>query len=390
MSYKFCRFDNYQELPESYADVLKVAAAKGFFYEQPWFEFLMNGYYSEDSSKFCLYTVEDLSTGSPLLIMPMRFTRVDGAVHGAKSLSSVGHMENYSLLSVIYSSAVVDKEDKLVTLGSLFKEFQSGSHQLDQPKMDVLRLWPTDVGGELEYIVKGALKQAGFLTQWYDNSFNQYEETTGLNYEEYFEKRSSNHRYNVRRRQRNLEKIGEVEFCLYTKGGGAELFQKCMDGYILSSVESWKAPESMTSRGILDLIKLTAKLGCLRLGVLFLDGRPMAAQFWIISGGVGHCMRLAYDEAYKKDAPGVVLTHLIMEHLLDVDKVSFVDYGYGDDEYKSKWMKDSRHYGGFMAFNPRTILGLFFGAKHIIGRKVKRLLKRGPLKPGAQGQEPEK
>lgn len=379
MSYKFCRFDAYEELSESYKDVLKVAAAKGFFYEQTWFDFLMKGYYSEDDSDFYLYTVEDSLTHTPLLILPMRFTRIDGAVHGAKVLSAVGHMENYSLLSVIYSSAVVGKEEKLTILGSLFKEFQSGSRQLDQPKMDVLRLWPTDVGGELEYIVKGALKLAGFLTQWYDNSFNQYEKTEGLSYEQYFEKRSSNHRYNVRRRQRNLEKIGNVEFCFYSKGDDVGLFQKCMDGYILSSVESWKAPESMTSRGILDLIKLTAELGCLRLGVLFLDGRPMAAQFWIISGGVGHCMRLAYDEAYKKDAPGVVLTHLIMEHLLDVDKVSFVDYGYGDDEYKSKWMKDSRHYGGFMAFNPRSILGLFFGAKHIVGRKAKRLLRRRPL-----------
>lgn len=379
MSYSFNRFDSYQELPESYAEVLSMAASKGFFYEQPWFEFLMGGYYSEDDSEFCLYTVEDSLTHSPLLIVPMRFTQIDGAVHGAKTLSAVGHMENYSLLSVIFASAVADKEDKLAILGSLFKEFQAGSHQLKQPKMDVLRLWPADVGGELEYIVKGALKQAGFLTQWYDNSFNQYEETEGLGYEEYFEKRSSNHRYNVRRRQRNLEKKGELEFCLYSKGDGAELFQKCMDGYVLSSVESWKAPESMTSRGILDLIKLAEKLGYLRLGVLFLDGRPMATQFWIVSGGVGHCMRLAYDEVYKKDAPGVVLTNFIMEQLLEVDHVNLVDFGYGDDEYKSKWMKDSRYYGGFMAFNPRTILGLFFGAKHIVGRKLKRFFKRRPL-----------
>lgn len=383
MSYKFCRFDTYEELPESYVDVLNVAAAKGFFYQQVWFEFMMNGYYSEDDSEFYLYAVEDALTHTPLLILPMRFTQIDGAVRGAKVLSNVGHMENYSLLAAIYAPTIVDKADKLTILGALFKEFQAGSDQLGQPKVEVLRLWPTDVGGELEYIVKGALNQSGFLVQWYDNSFNQYEKTEGLSYEKYFEKRSSNHRYNVRRRQRNLEKKGEMEFCMYSKGGSAELLQKCLDGYILSSVESWKAPESMTSRGILDLIKLTAELGCLRLGVLFLDGRPMAAQFWIISGEVGHCMRLGYDEAYKKDAPGVVLTHLIMEHLLDVDKVGVVDYGYGDDEYKSKWMKDARHYGGFMAFNPKTFLGLFYAMKHIIGRKVKRFFKRGSLKSGS-------
>ena len=376
MSYRFCRFASYQELPEYYADVLEVAASKGFFYEQPWFEFLMSGYYSEDNSEFCLYTVEDLSTHSPLLIMPMRFTRIDGVAYGAKLLSTVGHMENFSLLSVIFSPAVVDKEDKLIILGALFKELRVGSDQLKQPKIDVLRLWPVDIGGELERIVGGALKQAGFLIQRYDNSYNQYEETAGLSYEEYFEERSYNHRFNVRRRKRKLEKKGMLEFCLYSPGSDVELYRRCMDGYILASVDSWKSPESMISKGILDLIKLTAKLGHLRLGVLFLDGRPMAAQFWIVSAGAGSSIRAAYDETYKKDAPGVVLTGYIMEYLLDVDNVSVVDYGYGDDEYKSKWMKDSRYYGGFMAFNPRTILGLFFGAKHIVGRKVKRILRR--------------
>ncbi|MDX2463108.1 MAG: GNAT family N-acetyltransferase [Porticoccus sp.] len=368
-------FRSYQELPDHYAEVLTVAATKGFFYEQPWFEFLMKDYYAEDS-EFFLYSVEDSESSAPLLLMPMRFTQIDGAVHGAKTLSTVGHMENFSLLSVIFSDKLESQKDRLNVLGALFNVFKCGDSELQHPKVDVLRLWPVDVGGEMEDIVYGALKQAGFLVQQYENSYNQYENTSGLSYEEYFENRSSNHRYNVRRRQRNLEKAGNLEFCFYSDGAEEDIYQKCMDGYILSSVESWKSPGSMTSRGILDLIKLTAKLGHLRLGVIFLNGRPMAAQFWIVSGGVGHCMRLAYDEAYKKDAPGVVLTHFIMEHLLDTDHVDAVDFGYGDDEYKSKWMKDSRHYAGFMAFNSSTILGLFFGAKHIVGRKVKRILRR--------------
>jgi Acetyltransferase (GNAT) domain len=380
MSHVIRCFNSYQELPEHYADVLSVAASKGFFYEQPWFEFLMKGYYAEDSELY-LYSVEDSESHSPLLLVPMRFTQIDGAVHGAKTLSTVGHMENFSLLSVVFADTIKSQNDRQDVLETLFNLFKRGLSQLEHPKIDVLRLWPVDVGGELEAIVHGALKQSGFLVQQYENSFNQYENTSGLSYDEYFEKRSSNHRYNVRRRQRNLEKSGKVEFCFYSDGAGEDIFRKCMDGYILSSVESWKSPESMTSRGILDLIKLTAELGHLRLGVIFLDGRPMAAQFWIVSGGVGHCMRLAYDEAYKKDAPGVVLTHFIMEYLLNTDHVNAVDFGYGDDEYKSKWMKDSRHYAGFMAFNPKTILGLFFGTKHIVGRKVKRILRKITRRP---------
>ncbi|MCB1667788.1 MAG: GNAT family N-acetyltransferase [Pseudomonadales bacterium] len=380
MNNRYRRYKNYQELPESYSDLLTLSAEKGFFYDRPWLEFLMEKYYS-DESEMCLIGVEQESDGKPLFLAPLRMTRSDGAVFGARTLTSIGHMENYSLINFLFSPCVPASEYPIL-LSALMKELREGCDQLGLPAADVIRLWPAERGSELASLVHQSLRNAGYYVQVYDNSYNQYEVTTDLDYEGYFQSRSSNHRYNVRRRERNLEKEGRVKFELCTDDKDAEKFQKLLDGYILSSVVSWKEPGSMVSKGILDLIKLTAERGCMRLGVLYLDDRPVAAQYWVVSGGVASCLRLGYDEKYKKEAPGVVLTGFMIQHLLDQDGVGLLDYGYGNDEYKKKWTKDSRFYVGFMAFNSSTWRGRYFAAKHILGRKVKRKLARFSGKNG--------
>ena len=126
----------------------------------------------------------------------------------------------------------------------------------------------------------------------------------------------------------------------------------------------------------LQLMFLSAAKGCLRLGILRLDGVPTAVQFWIVTGGTAHCARLAYDEAYKKLAVGVVLTDFMIAHMLNQDRVNRLDYGYGRDEYKRGWMKDARDYYGFIAFNPATWRGRIFALRHIQGRRLKDVVKR--------------
>ena len=133
----------------------------------------------------------------------------------------------------------------------------------------------------------------------------------------------------------------------------------------------------MVAMETLLLMHLCADKGCLRLGILRLDGVPAAVQFWIVSGGTAHCARLAYDESYKKLAVGVVLTNFMIAHVLDQDRVNKLDYGYGRDEYKRGWMKNARDYYGFIAFNPSTPLGRIFAVWHVQGHRLKSWIKRG-------------
>ena len=106
------------------------------------------------------------------------------------------------------------------------------------------------------------------------------------------------------------------------------------------------------------LIRLCAAHGWLRLGVAWLGEKPIAAQVWIVANGKADIYKSAYDEAYKAYSPGTLLTAVLMQQALDVDKVTEVDYLIGDDPYKETWVSSRRERWGTVACNSRSLTGL--------------------------------
>lgn len=381
------QFDSYQQLPEAYAPLLAEARLQGLFTDAQWLELLMAHFYDK-GHVMRVYTVEEAATGEPLMLLPARYTRADAAVPRALTIAAVGHMENYATIAMVFAPSAV--ADRRAILAALFQWLRQKKAPPLTPRADAIRLWPFEVGSPLGVDVREALRGVGFLVQPYTNSYNQYELTAGVSFEEYFSRRSSNQRYSSRRRRRNLEKLGELEFVMVTGTESREELRRAIDDYVLVAVRSWKAPNSTVSADILDFIWLAASKGCLRLGVLRLDGRAIAAQFWTFTAGVASAIRPNFDERFKRESPGVVLSNFCIEYLLDTDHADALDFGYGGDEYKEKWMKGSRYYCGFMAFNPATPLGLSYGLTHILGQSFKRALKwllgkpRGLVKSGGR------
>lgn len=362
-------FAGFAALPASYAPLLAQAAAASFFNDRVWFEFVMRHLFDEHH-ELRIYAVEHAKSGEPLLVAPLRYTRYDGAAPYAQALATVSHAENFCPLRLIFAPAAGDRGALLTTL---FSHLRRGGATAEPRRFDVLRISPVEVGSELAALVRASLRRSGFWVQTYANSFNRFERTAGIDFATYFAQRSANHRYNVRRRERSLAKRGAVAIRIVTDEND---LSAAVADYVAVARASWKAPEFMISLALLHLIRLAASRGCLRLGILRLDGRPVAAQFWIVTGGTGHCIRLAYDEAYKGHAVGVVLTSAMIAHMLDRDHVETIDFGYGEEDYKASWMRDCRDYAGYMAFNPATRRGLAFGLRHIVGRPLKRGVKR--------------
>lgn len=362
-------FFGFAELPPAYGSLLEGEIARqGFFREPQWFEYLLRHYFAS-GDELRLYGLEDAATGRPLLLAPLRHSQADYAVRGGQVLGSLSHPENYATAALIFDPAVHDYRP---LLGALFKRLREAGSMESGHRPDAIRIWPFDRHAALGHALLAALREAGYIVQTYENSFNRFEDTAGLDYATYFARRSANMRYNVRRRQRALEKQGRLEMRLITE---PEDLAAAIPDYIAVSRASWKSPASMYSLETLGLIQLCAAKGCLRLGILRIDGVAAATQFWILSGGTAHCARLAYDEGYKKLAVGVVLTNFMIAHLLDRDHVGRLDYGYGRDEYKRGWMKDAREYFGIIAFNPSTWRGRAYGLRHVQGRRLKRAVK---------------
>ncbi|MFF3335992.1 GNAT family N-acetyltransferase [Streptomyces sp. NPDC002888] len=69
------------------------------------------------------------------------------------------------------------------------------------------------------------------------------------------------------------------------------------------------------------------------LSVLYADGRPVAAHFGLRTERVLACWFPAYDPAYSKYSPGLVL-HLRMAEAAAADGIAYLDLGRGQKEYK--------------------------------------------------------
>ncbi len=135
--------------------------------------------------------------------------------------------------------------------------------------------------------------------------------------------------------------------------------------------KSWKIPEPFTEF-IPGLAKTFATKDSLRMAVAYLDGQPVASQLWIVNGNKASIFKLAYDENLKAFSPGTLVTAALMQHVIEIDQVTEVDYLTGDDDYKKTWMSDRRERWGLIAYNPKNWLGIVELIREITGRMLRR------------------
>jgi len=160
------------------------------------------------------------------------------------------------------------------------------------------------------------------------------------------------------------------------KNGVLELIQSSerleygIQAYQKVYATSWKIPEPYPDF-MPGLMRMLEKNGWLRLGVATLNGAPVAAQVWIVAYGRASIYKLAYDESSKYLSAGSLLSAMLMEHVLDRDKVSEVDYLIGDDTYKAAWMSDRRERWGLVAYNPKTVHGMLGAAREAVWHLLK-------------------
>lgn len=124
--------------------------------------------------------------------------------------------------------------------------------------------------------------------------------------------------------------------------------------------------------------------GVARLGVALIEGKPAAAQIWLVQQGRATIFKLAHDPAFDRQSPGTLLTHWMLELLHEQDGVREVDFGRGDDTYKRLWLGLCQDRVGVLAANPRTLKGLLAVAADILPSKAAKFLRRRATAGGPQ------
>src|ERR1043165_7748195 len=79
---------------------------------------------------------------------------------------------------------------------------------------------------------------------------------------------------------------------------------------------SWK-PEEGSFPFLRALAEQEGAAGTLRLGIARKDGRPVAAQLWLVENGRATIHKLAYDEGAKTLSPGTVLSLAMFRSAID-------------------------------------------------------------------------
>ena len=218
-----------------------------------------------------------------------------------------------------------------------------------------LRLHPLDSASAWLPALERGLREAGYWSQRYFCFGNWYQPVPAGGFQPYWAERPSALRHSVERGRRRLAKAGTWRVEIVT-GGAAQgpspqaSLEEAIAAYEAVYTQSWKGAERCPAF-MPGLMHTAASQGWLRLGVLWLNGEPVAAQVWLVHGGKANIYKLAYVKGYEKLSAGSVLTTALMQHTMDVDRVQEVDYLSGDDAYKADWMALRRERVGVVGFD---------------------------------------
>ena len=364
------RYVGMQDLPNYYAPLFLSASRRSIFLSQPWFKNLERT--AVDEAGFTrIYGVEVQQQGrenQPVCALLLR----------ANNRSRWGILprvfEGLSNYYTAYYGPILgsDKEDHARSIPLLAEALNE-----DRRDWDVLNLRPLDVNDSIYGDLCDSFRTMGMVVQTYLCFGNWFLKVEGRSYVEYLSGLSSVLRKNIPYATRRLERTAQVRSVLITSPEGLE--QGLQDYERVYNV-SWRGKAEPYPGFIPGLAQTAVEQGWLRLGLLYLDNEPAAAQLWLTHAGIASIYKICYDERFSKLSVGTVLTAKMMKQAIDVDKVNEVDYLGGDESYKSAWMSNRRERWGIVVFNPRTVRGLGQIFRHVGGRSVKRYLQR--LMPG--------
>lgn len=323
------------ELPQDVLDAMQEAETRSIEQGHDWFLNLVDSvFHGDDGIRiFVLRLPNEILAVLPIRIVPDA---------GRKVIEALANY--YTSLYQPYISDTATVECLAVLLRAIIS---------DCPDAYKLTLAPLNAQSVGYKKLRRAMSWAGLAPFSYFCFGNWYLKANTA-WSDYLEKRPSQLRNIIARKSKSFQRMNGVLELIQT----SDRIEYGIQAYQEVYGRSWKVPEPYPAF-MPGLIRMLHKNGWLRLGIATLDGKPVAAQVWIVAYGRASIYKLAYDESSKSLSAGTLLSAMLMEHVLDQDKVSEVDYLIGDDSYKSTWMSERRERWGLVAYNLKTMRGIW-------------------------------
>ncbi len=154
-------------------------------------------------------------------------------------------------------------------------------------------------------------------------------------FEEYLESLSTKQRHEVRRKLRRLNEEGNIEYRFVNEGAAV---RTNMDTFFKMFVESRRDKADFMTEKMASYFRLLAdamaRAGLLRLGVLELDGKPLAEIMCFDYQDCIYLYNSGYDPAYVSLSAGLLSKVLAIKDSIEKGRKKF-DFLKGAETYKS-------------------------------------------------------
>ena len=243
--------------------------------------------------------------------------------------------------------------------------------ELSRHYWDFLDFGPIPDDSTIVNEIINAAKNRGLFCETYYQHTNWYLLLNSRSFEEYVTSLPKRVRNTIKRKGSKLNATPSAELIIYSGTDAEKHIEQFQEVY----EKSWKSEEGHPEF-ITDIMVQFAKLGWIRLGFVYLDGIPIASQFWIVKDDTAFIYKLAYVEGFEKLSAGTLLTYKLMEQVIKHDNVKRVDFLTGNDRYKKEWMSHCRELWGVRVYN-RTTKGLLLAGIAKTKQVIKKLIKNG-------------
>jgi len=203
----------------------------------------------------------------------------------------------------------------------------------------------------------------------------------GHDFDSYLESLGSSHRYNFRRRLRQLEREFEID---WRPARDDEERREAIEVLFRLHRDRFSdrgGSDALHTEALLDFhrdFSATAlRRGWLRLFVLRLDGRPAAALYGFRYGQSFLFYQAGFDRAFARHSVGLVAMGLAIRAAIEEGASEF-DLLHGDETYKSLWARSERELERVELFPPTL-----YGHGHRLLRQGARAARATGMRWGA-------
>ncbi|MBN2591383.1 MAG: GNAT family N-acetyltransferase [Sedimentisphaerales bacterium] len=208
--------------------------------------------------------------------------------------------------------------------------------------------------------------------------------------DKFYSARSRGHRHNLRKAKSRFEKVyaGDIRYVNYTTEAEVEDFLKT------AAQISKKTYQYALNSGLVNdestraRIKADAANGWFRGHIVFANNKPCAFLLGLKYENIYYMVNMGYDPSFKSYNPGLILFLKVLEGLCYNPTIEFVDFYFGDAEYKNRYGTEFWYESNVCLFAPRmypmfikaiqgTTMYMDAGLKYVINKmglvdKIKR------------------